>query len=112
MEACDVSGREMEDFKQEVRSEIKAMAQSVNKMADSVTALVENDIRRQEREDRQAEMNERINDRIHKLENFREDILIKRGEESTSRNWLMKNYPWLAVLAVIGIAWLSKFPIK
>lgn len=112
MEACAVSGKEMEDFKEEVRSEIKQMARSVDKLSNAVQTLVENDIRKQEREDRQAELNDRMAERVLKLENFREDILIKRSEESSSRNWLMKNYPWLAVLAVIGIAWLSKFPIK
>lgn len=102
----------MEDFKEEVRVEIKQMARSVDKLSNAVQTLVENDIRKQEREDRQAELNDRMGERMLKLENFREEILIKRGEESTSRNWLMKNYPWLVVLVILFAAYITKFPIK
>ena len=102
----------MDDFKSEVRNEIKQMAASVNRMADSVTMLVESDIRRQEREERQQDINSRVADDIRMLKNFREEILIKRGEESQSRTWLMKNYHWLVILAFAGIAFISRFPIK
>ena len=103
----------MDDFKQEVRSEIKQMASSVNKMADSVTMLVENDIRRQEREDRQQEVNARMADDIRNLKAFREDILLKRAEESTARNWLTKNFPWLVVTVVLIAGYITKLnPFK
>ena len=112
MEAWSVAGREMDDFKQEVRSEIKQMASSVNKMADAVTMLVESDIRRQEREDRQQETNSRMADDIRLLKNFREDIIVSRAKESPARDWLSKNYPWLVVIAALATAYISKFPIK
>ena len=107
-----MTGNDMEEFKQEVRSEIKQMASSVNKMADSVTMLVENDIRRQEREDRQHEVNDRHADRLNRLESFREDIIVKRASESNAREWLSKNYPWLVAIVIMASGYIIKFPIK
>jgi len=103
-----VTGVDMDEFKREVRSEIKQMASSVNKMADSVNKLVENDIRRQEREDRQSEINDRIADRLNRLESFREDILVKRASESPARDWLSKNYPWLAIIVLLASGYIVK----
>lgn len=99
----------MDDFKQEVRTEIKQMAASVDKMAGAVQTLVENDIRKQEREDRQSELNERTSSRILKLEEFREEILIKRAKESPAREFLNKNWPSLMALIVAGGYLLKTF---
>ena len=130
MEAWSVAGREMEDFKQEVRSEIREMSKSIRTFSEEnarssartseciseltgvVKALAESDIRRQEREDRQQETNSRIIDDVKVLKEFREDIIVSRAKESPARDWLSKNYPWLVVIAALATAYISKFPIK
>ncbi len=103
---------EMDDFKEEVRTEIKQMAASVDKMAGAVQTLVENDIRKQEREDRQIDLNDRTGKRLLKLEEFREDILISRATESSAREFLNKYWPILSIVAVVATAYLTKMFIK
>lgn len=103
---------EMDNFKEEVRTEIKQMASSVDKMAGAVQTLVENDIRKQEREDRQVDLNDRTGKRLLKLEEFRENILISRAKESPARDFLNRYWPILSIVAIIATAYVTKTFIK
>lgn len=81
----------------ELTRNIHQMAQSITVMSESVTKLVESDIRRQERETRQEEFNNMMRDRVHSLEDWRQDLEIKRASESQPREALNK-YWWVLVL--------------
>lgn len=76
----------MEAFKRDVESRLDRSDEKIGRMADSVEALagsvnklVERDIRNQEREDRQGDFNNRIVNRLEKVEGRQEAIKEKLG---------------------------------
>lgn len=83
----------------ELNRDLQLMATAVTKMSESVSKLVESDIRRQERESRQEEFNNMARDRLHSLEDWKQGLEVKRARESQPREVLQK-YWW--VLFLIG----------
>lgn len=88
----------MESFKAEVRQELGQMASSVGKLADSVQTMVEHEIRRQEREDRQSETNRVMGARIQDLEQYRRNDELEKAQGKQMREFLQARWPWLMVL--------------
>lgn len=83
----------------ELNRDLQLMATAVTKMSESVSKLVESDIRRQERESRQEEFNNMARDRLHSLEDWKQDLEIKRATESQGREALKKYWP---ILVAVG----------
>ena len=96
---------EMETFKAEMRGEMSQLSNSVTalngsvvQLTDAVKTLTEHEIRRQEREDRQAETNRRFDERICALEGYQRNDEIQNAQGKQMRDFLMAKWPWLMVL--------------
>ena len=85
----------------ELVHELKTLSRSMIKMSNSVTTLVESDIRRQEKESRQEEINNRLMIGLSDVTKEVEKIKLSRAEEKQGREALTK---WWPVLAIGGAA--------
>lgn len=83
----------------EMHRSIQTMAESITQLSNNVSTLVESDIRRQERETRQQDFNNHARGRLESLEEWKQDLEIKRASESQGRE-ILNRYWW--VLMLIG----------
>lgn len=92
----------------ELVAEIRLLAKSTTEMNDSVKKLVEAEIRRQERDTRQEELNIKTNKRLIQLEQWQHDLEIQRAKESQGRVVITKYWWVLLLVALSATSYITK----
>ena len=101
--------KEMQDFKDEIRNDIKEMTQGINKLADVVnTVFTQNEVNK-EKDANQREFNDNIKVDLDKIKIKIENINTSRSEEKQARDFLMKYWPWFIVVTILSSSALSVF---
>ena len=88
----------------ELARSMQNMADSMSKLSDDLGTLLESDIRRQERETRQQELNQKTDRRLTEIEKWKHSLEISRAKESPGREFLMKYWAFFFVFGSI-IVW-------
>ncbi|CAH9016421.1 hypothetical protein VP137E351_P0061 [Vibrio phage 137E35-1] len=96
----------------ELQRDMQTMTNSITQLSENISKLVESDIRRQERDLRQQEFNDQIRDRVHDLEDWKQDIVISRAKESQGRDILMKYWPLLLLIGSIAAFKLMRLDLS
>lgn len=92
----------LSDFERRVDGRFETMAGTVEKLATSVQILCERDVRMQEREDRQRDLNVRLGNDMDQIKKQLSDILIMRAEERHLLDSVRRAYPFLVCAALVG----------
>ena len=86
-----------------------SIAEDVRTLTTNVTRLVESNIRKEEREARQKEINTEVDKQLKELQQFKQDILIARASEFHVMNFLKSKYPFIVIAVLIAAYELSQF---
>jgi hypothetical protein len=78
------------------------MTDALREMTVSIKTLTESQIRREERESRQAEINTALFKFKRETEQWRQDLDLKRAAEEPARAWLSKWWPTLGAVGVLS----------
>ena len=88
------------------------MSKNIAEMAKSIKALAESDIRRQEHEKVQAELNARVIRRLDLLDVEVSNIKLQRASEKQARDFLFKWWPVLLIVMSLLVALVPKYIMK
>lgn len=94
-------GREMEEFKQEVRNDFRELTRSVNKLAESMSTMATSVAITEEQKKHQDRINNELQSDVSELKSDLTALKLERAEEKQSRTFLMKYWPWMMVFVVI-----------
>lgn len=89
-------------FEQRVDQRLQGVALSMEKLATSVQLLAERDIRMQERESRQNEVNMRLTAALESVTKEVSGIQLARADERHALEAIKRAHPWIVVLSVVG----------
>lgn len=94
----------------ELRAEIKHLVKSTDKIASNMATLTEFMIRSEENRTRQNEINQHVQMTLDTHSEEIQTIKLERAREEQSRNFIMKYWPWLLVVAVVVVGAVSYLP--
>lgn len=100
---------QMEQFKSEVRNDLKELTSNINKLTDAVGRVVTTLAVTEEQKRQQEATNIEFKKDIRSLKSDVAEIKLERAKESQSRGFLMKWWPFLLFAAMMGTAFLTAF---
>tara|TARA_R110002012_G_scaffold114224_1_gene260826 strand:- start:109 stop:504 length:396 start_codon:yes stop_codon:yes gene_type:complete len=94
---------------------LSVMTENVNKLVGSVSELTTTYAVNEEVKRQQEKINSELKDEIKVNKDTLNGVVISRAYEEQSRNFILKNWPWLLVSLTVltsGIGVLSTFAMK
>ena len=101
--------RDMEEFKQEVRDDLKTLTSNVGELTKAIGDMATVMAVSEEQKKQQDQINRRLSDGLDTVRRDMEVIKLERAEEKQSRVFLMKWWPFLLIFATVGSAAVTAF---
>lgn len=100
--------RKVEGIEEKIDRSSLQVNDAIAKLADNVNRLCERDIRADERQAYEKQWKERVESNQKEQGQQIRTILDDRNREQPSRDFLVKHWPWMLVIVVIGSGVITK----